>query len=225
MSYEARLLVSRSGASSDLWGPEVEPFETELAARGSRYIAGLDEVGRGALFGPVLAAAVVLRSGAEIEGLRDSKQLTAKQRRELFLEIDSRALDWAVGIASAAEIDRINILRATRLAMKRAIRCLRHPPDHLLIDALELADVPIPQTAIVKGDARCRSVAAASIMAKCARDGLMQQYGRRVPGYGLRHNMGYATVQHRAAIMRRGFSELHRRSFRVQGTLPFDVED
>lgn len=203
----------------------MEPFESELTASGSRRIAGLDEVGRGALFGPVLAAAVVLRADLQIDGLRDSKQLSAKQRRELFLEIDSHALDWAVGIASAAEIDRVNILEATRLAMKRAIRSLRRRPDHLLIDALELADVPIPQTAIIKGDARCRSVAAASIMAKCARDGLMKQYGRRVPGYGLGRNMGYATAQHRAAIMRRGFSDLHRRSFRVQGTLPFDSED
>jgi len=193
-----------------------------LAACGCRQVAGIDEVGRGALFGPVLAAAVVLDAGKPIEGLRDSKQLTPKRRAELFAEIRHGAADWAVGLASATEIDRINILEATRLAMRRAIRGLRRSPDHLLIDALELADVGIPQTAIIRGDARCRSVAAASIVAKCARDALMRAYAHSVHGYGLDHNMGYATAEHRAAILRLGFTRLHRRSFRVQGTLPFE---
>lgn len=200
----------------------VEAFEAELARSGARRVAGLDEVGRGALFGPVVAAAVVLPRSPEIEGLRDSKQLTARQRGLLFLELQDRALDWAIGWASAAEIDRINILRATRLAMSRAVRGLRRVPDHLLVDALELQEVPIPQTCIVHGDARCRSIAAASIVAKCVRDTMLQAYGRRVHGYGLEQNMGYATAQHRQAILRRGRSRLHRTSFRVQGTLPFD---
>lgn len=201
----------------------MEPFESDLHAQGACTIAGIDEVGRGALFGPVLAAAVVLDPGRPIEGLRDSKQLTAKQRGVLFLQIEDRALDWAVGLASAVEIDRINILRATRLAMQRAVRGLRTPPDHLLIDALQLPEIDIAQTAIIKGDARCGSIAAASIVAKCARDGLIKQYGKRIRGYGLRRNMGYATAEHRAAIMELGLSEMHRRSFRVQGKLPFQA--
>lgn len=200
----------------------MEPFESDLRARGVRTIAGIDEVGRGALFGPVLAAAVVLDPERPVEGLRDSKQLSEKQRAVLFLELQDRALDWALGLASATEIDRINILRATRLAMQRAVRGLRTRPDHLLIDALELDELDIAQTAIIKGDARCRSIAAASIVAKCARDGLIKQYGKRIRGYGLRRNMGYATAEHREAIMQLGFSEMHRRSFRVQGTLPFE---
>ncbi len=201
----------------------MEPFEQELAARGVRRVAGLDEVGRGALFGPVVAAAVVLDPARPIAGLRDSKRLSARQRRALFATIEARAEDWAVGFASAAEIDRINILEATRLAMRRALRGLRRPPEHLLIDALLLAEVEIPQTAIVGGDARCRSIAAASIVAKCARDALMVGYARVIDGYGLDRNMGYATEEHRRAIMQRGRSQYHRRSFRVQGTLPFGM--
>ena len=199
----------------------MEPFEANLVSRGVAPVAGLDEVGRGALFGPVVAAAVVLDPDQPVEGVRDSKQLTAKRRQEVFLELESKALDWAVGLASAAEIDRINILRATRLAMRRAVDGLRTRPQHLLVDALDLEEVDIEQTAIIKGDARCRSIAAASIVAKCTRDCLIRQYGRRIRGYGLSQNMGYATAEHRKAIMERGFSEFHRRSFRVQGTLPF----
>ena len=199
----------------------MEPFEFELRRQGVAWPAGLDEVGRGALFGPVLAAAVVLAPGTEIEGLNDSKVLTARQREEIFRTLQDVALDWSIGIASATEIDRINILCATRLAMRRAIRGLRKRPDHLLIDALELQDVDIAQTSIIKGDARCRSIAAASVIAKCARDALMREYGRHLPGYGILKNMGYGTAQHRQAILERGFSEFHRRSFRVQGSLPF----
>lgn len=200
----------------------MEPFEAELRGRGVTHVAGLDEVGRGALFGPVLAAAVVLDPNHEIDGLRDSKQLSEKRRFQLFSELQAHAADWAIGLATAIEIDRINILEATRLAMRRAVGGLRRKPEHLLIDALELADVPIAQTAIIKGDARCRSIAAASIVAKCVRDSLMREYGKRIPGYGLSRNMGYGTEEHRAAILRHGFTEFHRRSFRVQGTLPFD---
>ncbi len=199
----------------------MEPFEAELRRGGAKHVAGIDEVGRGALFGPVLAAAVVLDSDAPVVGLNDSKQLSAVQRLELFLQLQEHAVDWAVGLASAPEIDRINILRASRLAMVRAVRGLRTCPDHLLIDALELDELDIPQTPIIKGDARCRSIAAASIIAKCVRDALIRQYGRTIRGYGLSRNMGYATAEHREAIMSRGFSEIHRRTFRVQGTLPF----
>ena len=198
-----------------------QPYESRLRRSGVVHIAGLDEVGRGALFGPVLAAAAVLRPKARVPGLDDSKRLSAVQRAEVFEVLQRATLDWAVGIVSAAEIDRINILRATRLAMRRAIGGLRRRPDHLLVDALEL-DIDIPQTSIVKGDSRCRSIAAASVLAKCVRDHLMGEYARGVRGYGLGQNMGYGTRRHREAIMSLGFSEFHRRTFRVQGELPFE---
>lgn len=201
----------------------MEEFESHLHLAGVRHVAGLDEVGRGALFGPVLAAAVVLAPDGPVDGLRDSKVLSVQRRLELFRQLQSTALDWSVGWASASEVDRFNVLRATRLAMGRAVQGLRRRPDHLLIDALELDRMDIPQTAVVHGDARCRSIAAASIVAKCSRDALMRGYGRRVRGYGLTRNMGYGTAEHRRAILRRGFSELHRRTFRVQGELPFDL--
>lgn len=199
----------------------MEPFEQELRERGIRRIAGLDEVGRGALFGPVLAGAVILDPERPIEGLDDSKKLTRAQRNEAFRAIATRALDWSVGLASAPEIDRINILRATHLAMRRALSALRLTPDHLLVDALVVEDVNYEQTAIIRGDARCESIAAASIVAKCARDALIEGYRRSVRGYGLARNMGYGTEEHRSAILRLGFSDFHRKTFRVQGTLPF----
>ncbi len=199
----------------------MEPFEADLQRRGAEHVAGIDEVGRGALFGPVLAAAVVLDPEIPVAGLNDSKQLSAAHRLELFIQLQEHAIDWAIGLASAAEIDQINILRASRLAMVRAVRGLRRRPDHLLIDAMELDVLDIPQTPIIKGDARCCSIAAASIVAKCVRDDLIRQYDKSIRGYGLSRNMGYATAEHRAAIMSRGFSEVHRRTFRVQGTLPF----
>lgn len=199
----------------------MEPFEADLQRCGAKHVAGIDEVGRGALFGPVLAAAVVLDPEGPVAGLNDSKQLSAARRIELFNQLQERAVDWAIGLASAAEIDQINILRASRLAMARAVRGLRRRPDHLLIDAMQLDELDIPQTPIIRGDARCSSIAAASIVAKCVRDELIRQYGRIIRGYGLARNMGYATAEHRAAIISRGFSEIHRRTFRVQGTLPF----
>jgi len=199
----------------------VEPFEQELREQGIYRVAGLDEVGRGALFGPVLAGAVILDPERPIEGLDDSKKLSRAQRNAAFSAIDAHALDWSVGLASAPEIDRINILQATHLAMRRALAALRIAPEHLLVDALVVEEVDYAQTAIVRGDARCESIAAASIVAKCARDALMEGYGRTVPGYGLARNMGYGTKQHRSAILRLGFSDFHRKTFRVQGSLPF----
>ena len=199
----------------------MEPFEQELRERGIHRIAGLDEVGRGALFGPVLAGAVILDPERPIEGLDDSKKLTRAQRNKALRAIASRALDWSVGLASAPEIDRINILRATHLAMRRALSALRLTPEHLLVDALVVEEVNYEQTAIIHGDARCESIAAASIVAKCARDALIEGYRRSVRGYGLARNMGYGTEEHRNAILRLGFSDFHRKTFRVQGTLPF----
>ncbi len=199
----------------------MEPFERDLRDRGVHLVAGLDEVGRGALFGPVLAGAVILDPRKPIEGLDDSKKLSRAQRNTAFSAIDAGALDWSVGLASAPEIDRINILQATHLAMRRALAALRVTPEHLLVDALVIEGVDHEQTAIVRGDARCQSIAAASIVAKCARDALIEGYGRNVQGYGLERNMGYGTEEHRAAILRLGFSDFHRKTFRVQGSLPF----
>ena len=129
--------------------------------------------------------------------------------------------DWSIGVASAVEIDRLNILQATRLAMVRAVRGLRAAPDHLLIDGRMELDVKIPQTSLVHGDARCLSIASASVLAKVARDTLVRGYARSVKGYGLGRNMGYGTFEHRRALAHKGPSLLHRRSFHVQGKLPF----
>jgi len=200
----------------------VEPFEQDLRASGVTRPAGLDEVGRGALFGPVVAGAVILDGDDEIEGLADSKVLSPRQRLRLYEQIDRRAVAWSVGLASATEIDEINILQATHLAMRRALVALAVVPEHLLVDALVIPGVEIEQTPIIKGDARCRSIAAASIMAKCARDFVVSACARQHRGYGLARNKGYATREHLDAVLKNGHTPLHRRSFRVQGSLPFE---
>ena len=187
--------------------------EDEAAAQGFAAVAGLDEVGRGALCGPVLAAAVVLGRDFDPDGIDDSKRLTALQRERLAARIRKGARAWAVGMAAAREVDRFNVLRATHLAMRRAISALSEPPDLLLVDALAIPGVTIPQRAIVKGDAISVSIAAASIVAKVARDAIMRELDGRHPGYGLARNMGYASEDHRDALRRMGPSEIHRRSF------------
>jgi len=173
----------------------------------------------------VVAAAAVVDPSCATTGVDDSKKLTARQRRACYLALIDDLDDWAIGIASAAEIDRINILQATRLAMLRAVRGLRAEPDHLLVDGRMELDVPISQTSLVHGDARCQSIAAASILAKVVRDTMVAGYARAVRGYGLRRNMGYGTLEHRRALAARGPSEFHRRSFRVQRKLPFTDTD
>lgn len=169
----------------------------------------------------MVAAAAVVDPLRETEGVDDSKKLTALQRRECFMELVEDLDDWSIGFASATEIDRINISEATRLAMLRAVRSLRKPPDYLLIDGRMELDVQIPQTSLVRGDARCLSIAAASILAKVARDTLVIGYARCVRGYGLSRNMGYGTPEHCRALADRGPSEFHRRSFHVKGKFPF----
>ncbi len=193
----------------------------EDAARGEGYVrvAGLDEVGRGALCGPVVAAAVILGDDFDTEGLDDSKRLTRLQRERLAERVESRAVAFAVGWVQPEEIDRINILRATYLAMRRALELLSLAPDLLLLDAVTLPDVRVPQRGIVKGDALSVSIAAASIIAKVARDAVMRECEEKYPGYGLGHNMGYASEDHRDALRRLGPSQIHRRSF--QGTQPW----
>lgn len=191
-------------------------FEQEAVAEGCAAVAGLDEVGRGALCGPVVACAVILGAGFDVDGIDDSKRLTARQREVLAVRIRGAARAWAIGSADPGEIDRLNILRATRVAMRRAVAGLAFVPDLLLVDALTIPEIPIPQKAIVKGDALSVSIAAASIVAKVARDEMMREWDRRYPGYGLSHNMGYGSEDHREALRRMGPSAIHRRSF--QGT-------
>lgn len=188
-------------------------FEHEARALGYVKVAGADEVGRGALCGPVVAAAVILGDGFDAEGVDDSKRLTALRREAVAERIRAGARAFALGWAEPDEIDRLNILRATYLALDRAVRGLPDAPDLLLIDAFAVPAISLPQRPLVKGDAVSVSIAAASILAKVARDERMREFDRRYPGYGLAHNMGYASDDHRQAIRRLGPSEIHRRSF------------
>lgn len=194
----------------------------ERAARnaGYRTIAGLDEAGRGALFGPVFAAAVVLDPARPIRGLDDSKQLDPERRQVLAERIRERAFFWAVGAADAFEIDRINILEASRLSMQRAFERLNPRPDYLLIDALRIP-VAVPQKSLIRGDAASFSIAAASILAKVARDEALAAWDRVFPGYGFARHKGYGTADHLEALRRFGPTPLHRFSFEpVRNVLP-----
>jgi len=186
-------------------------------------IAGVDEVGRGALFGPVVAAAVILPEGLRIRGLRDSKQLLREDRERMAKIVERKAIAIAIEEVDAATIDRVNIYQATRLAMTAAVARLAPSPDHLLIDAMRL-DVSCGQTSIIYGDSLSISIAAASVIAKVYRDALLRELDLKYPQYGLASHKGYATPEHRAALLRHGPCELHRRSFRpvAQTSLPWD---
>lgn len=189
--------------------------EQALRYRGKQVIAGVDEVGRGALFGPVVAAAVILpaKNAALMRmGLKDSKQLTREEREALDRKIRKTALSIGVAEIDAETIDRVNIYHATRLAMLRAVESLHLTPDHILIDAM-LIDHPCPQTKLFYGDALCLSIAAASVIAKVHRDGLMRDLDRKYPQYGLAQHKGYGTPVHRKALNEFGPTPLHRRSF------------
>ncbi|HYO81493.1 MAG TPA: ribonuclease HII [Bryobacteraceae bacterium] len=187
-------------------------FERAARARGYLHAAGVDEVGRGALFGPVYAGAVILHPDRPVRGLRDSKELTPEVREVLAERIRERALAYAIGAADVYEIDRINILQATRLAMRRAVVALQPAADYLLIDALKI-EVPLPQEPLIGGDACCQAIAAASILAKTARDACMREWDRVFPEYGLARNKGYGTDEHYDALRRLGPTSLHRYSF------------
>lgn len=195
--------------------------ENSLRRFGFARIAGVDEVGRGCLAGPVVAAAVVLAPNVRIDGLRDSKALSAAQREELRDEIVRRSWGWAVAESSAQEIDTINIHRASLAAMRAAVMTIVPLPDFVLVDAFLVPGLPMAQRGIVKGDARCSAIAAASIVAKVHRDRLMLSLHERDPRYGFAHHKGYATAEHLAAVARFGYSAVHRRTFR-QPTL-FDT--
>jgi ribonuclease HII len=198
-------------------------YEKAARLNGATRIAGVDEVGRGALFGPVVAAAVILPDACRIRGLRDSKQLAPEDRERLAAVVKERAIAIAIQEIDAATIDRVNIYQATRLAMLGAVQALTPAPDHLLIDAMRL-DHPCPQTSIVYGDSLSISIAAASVVAKIYRDRRMCEYHEQFPQYGLDSHKGYSTPVHLEALRRHGPSPLHRQSFRpvAQMRLPWD---
>ncbi len=204
--------------------------EYELRRAGFRRIAGLDEVGRGSLAGPVVAAAVILPARPRIRGLRDSKVLPRSRREALYEQIVARADAIGVGCVEVEVIDRINILQATKLAMREALAHLPEPPDHLLIDALTIREAAYPQRAIIDGDAISSSIAAASIVAKVTRDRICDEMDARFPSYGFARHKGYGTRRHYAALVREGPCDWHRRSFApirmlLAGTqLPLDLE-
>ncbi len=189
-------------------------------------LCGVDEAGRGPLAGSVFAAAVVLDPARPIEGLADSKQLAQRSRERLAAEIRARATAWGIASASVQEIDRLNILEASLLAMARAIEALGMAPAEICVDGTHTPAVPFPCRAIVKGDSRVAAIAAASILAKTARDAEMTGLDLRFPGYGFATHKGYATAEHLAALRRLGPCEIHRRSFEpvqllMQAELPF----
>jgi ribonuclease HII len=187
-------------------------YEKLAWAAGAKLVAGVDEVGRGSLFGPVVAAAVILDSSYRVRGLRDSKLLLAERREVLAERIREHAIAWAIAAVDAARIDQINIYHASRLAMHEAVDMLTTRPDHLLIDAMRL-NCEVPQRAIIHGDALSASIAAASILAKVERDRMITEWDPVFPAYGLASNKGYSTPRHLAALREHGPSPLHRQSF------------
>lgn len=192
--------------TTDLWDRQLEP------AWGKR-VAGLDEVGRGPLAGPVVAAAVILDPTHPIAGLNDSKRLTASRRERVAAEIREYALDWALGRAEVEEVDRLNVLAASMLAMQRATEALSAPPSHALVDGNRCPALPCPSSAIVGGDGLVAAIAAASILAKVARDAEMVAMDATYPGYGFAGHKGYPSKAHLAALMELGPCPIHRRSF------------
>jgi ribonuclease HII len=194
--------------------PAMRTLENALRRVGFVHVAGVDEVGRGCLAGPVVAAAVVLHPDKHIPGVCDSKAVPAPERERLYDKILMHAVAWAVAAADPAEIDRINIHQASLRAMQRAILALAPLPDIVLVDAFRVPDLPMAQRGVVHGDRRCSAIAAASIVAKVTRDRQMLDLHSRDPRYGFDRHKGYATADHLDAVARFGYSDVHRRSFR-----------
>ena len=193
---------------------ELSKFEREYNAKGFELIGGIDEAGRGPLFGPVVAACVVLPKGCLIEGVNDSKKLSEKKREELFDEIKEKAVAWGVGIVDNNTIDEINILEATRKAMHEAVTNLQVKPDYIFIDAEKHVDTNgIPYLPIIKGDALSINISCASIIAKVTRDRMVDEWAKEYPQYGLEKHKGYGTKQHTDAIKQYGLTPLHRKTF------------
>ena len=187
-------------------------YEKECYAREIELIAGVDEVGRGPLAGPVVAAAVILPKGCKISGLNDSKKIPKSKHKEIYEAVLQNAIAIGIGVKDNHVIDQVNIYEATKLAMMEAIGQLEPQPQHLLIDAMKL-DLPIPQTSIIKGDANSLSIAAASIVAKVTRDQMMEEFDCEYPGYDFTQNAGYGTANHLAGLDKLGVTPIHRRSF------------
>ncbi|QEW09787.1 ribonuclease HII [Streptococcus sp. LPB0220] len=187
-------------------------YEKELYTQGIQLIAGVDEVGRGPLAGPVVAAAVILPKACKIPGLNDSKKIPKSKHKEIYEAVLQNAVAIGIGIKDNQVIDQVNIYEATKLAMMEAIGQLEPQPQHLLIDAMRL-DLPISQTSIIKGDANSLSIAAASIVAKVTRDQMMEEFDREYPGYDFAQNAGYGTSNHLAGLDQLGVTPIHRRSF------------
>ncbi len=198
-------------------------LEQSFWDRGVELVAGVDEAGRGPLAGPVLAAAVVFAPGVGIRGVDDSKKLTAEKREALFVEIRSKALAIGIGAASTKEVDRLNILRASHLAMRRALMRLPFEPQHIIVDGLPVYELGDRHTAVVDGDAKVHCIACASIVAKVVRDRAMHMLATRYPGYGWDHNAGYGTLEHRDAIGSLGLTPHHRRSFEPNSQLTLEI--
>lgn len=188
-------------------------IENSIRRLGYKGVAGTDEVGRGALAGPVVAAAVVLGQGQVLHGLRDSKLLSARQRERLYVEITASA-NWAIATVSAADVDLLNVHAASLLAMRRALAGLEPQPDFVLVDGFPLPELSIPQRAVVGGDRKCSVIAAASVVAKVTRDRLLIAMHSGEPGYGFDRHKGYATRDHLSALQRYGLTNEHRRSFK-----------
>ena len=187
-------------------------YEKELYGKGIQLIAGVDEVGRGPLAGPVVAAAVILPKGCKISGLNDSKKIPKSKHKKIYEAVLKNAIAVGIGVKDNQVIDQVNIYEATKLAMIEAIGQLDPKPQHLLIDAMKL-DLPISQTSIIKGDANSLSIAAASIVAKVTRDQMMETYDQEYPGYDFAQNAGYGTAKHLAGLQKLGITPIHRRSF------------
>lgn len=187
-------------------------YEKELYTQGIHLIAGVDEVGRGPLAGPVVAAAVILPKACKIPGLNDSKKIPKSKHKEIYEAVLQNAIAIGIGVKDNQVIDQVNIYEATKLAMMEAIGQLEPKPQHLLIDAMRL-DLPIPQTSIIKGDANSLSIAAASIVAKVTRDQMMEEFDKEYPGYDFAQNAGYGTANHLAGLDKLGVTPIHRHSF------------
>jgi ribonuclease HII len=194
-------------------------IENAIRRDGYACVAGVDEVGRGCLAGPVVAGAVALDPSRYVPRIADSKTVTAAERERLFARIIKTAIAWSVSVVEPEEIDRINIHQASLQAMNRAVMAMTPLPDFVLVDAFKIPDLPMAQRAVVHGDAQCTAIAAASILAKVTRDRIMQQLHDADPRYGFDRHKGYATQEHRDAVAAHGYSAVHRKSFRVHGTV------
>lgn len=211
-AIEKRKRAIQAELDEDLRLEQMLRYEKELYKADYQAIAGIDEVGRGPLAGPVVAAAVILPPECKIKGLNDSKKIPKKKHQEIYQAVLDKALAVGVGLRDNDIIDQVNIYEATKLAMKEALSKLNLKPDYLLIDAMKL-DVDIPQESIIKGDANSLSIAAASIVAKVTRDKLMTDYDKKFPGYDFSQNAGYGTMSHLQGLERNGVTPIHRKTF------------